>query len=194
MTTLISSTGLSARILTLPGREPFMLAADLAEAYGTETRAVVQAVNRHPLRFPSDFAFQLSAAELGSLRSQKVISDQTRYGPLAFTRAGALALSGVLKTPLAAEVSVTVHRAFAAMEQRAYARLHALVAGIRTDAVAAKPIYAKVRLAASEGMSFLALWRRTSYSKAKLALAVHEMVEQKLLAEPLAHTPPPMEV
>ena len=52
-----------------------MLDADLAQLYGVETRAVVQAVKRNALRFPADFMFQLSPQEWNSWRSQTVISN-----------------------------------------------------------------------------------------------------------------------
>ena len=50
-----------------------MLDADLAALYGVSTRALNQAVRRNRQRFPSDFAFRLTATE--SLRSQTVISN-----------------------------------------------------------------------------------------------------------------------
>ena len=48
-------------ILLIRGQK-VMLDADLAELYGVETRALVQAVKRNIGRFPEDFMFQLSAA------------------------------------------------------------------------------------------------------------------------------------
>ena len=49
-----------------------MLDADLAELYGVATKALIQAVKRNLSRFPRDFMFQLSKAELDSWRSQLV--------------------------------------------------------------------------------------------------------------------------
>jgi len=194
MTNIISTTGLVARIHRLEDREPFMLAADLAEVYGTETENVTRAVRRNPDRFPEDFAFRLSEAEAEVLRRQNgganSVSAMDRTLPLAFTHAGALALSGVLKTAVAAEVSVIVHRGFAEMERRAFAQMRALVAGLRCDVIAAKPIYSRVRAAAMEGLSFDALWRKTSYPRWKLEQAVAELIEQGLLDAPLAGMQP----
>ena len=51
-----------------------MLASDLAEIYGVETRALNQAVKRNPARFPSRFMFQLTVEEAANLKSQSVIS------------------------------------------------------------------------------------------------------------------------
>lgn len=38
-------------------REKVLLDSDLAELYGVETRALIQAVKRNAERFPSDFMF-----------------------------------------------------------------------------------------------------------------------------------------
>jgi hypothetical protein len=47
-----------------------LLDSDLAALYGVETKVLLQAVRRNAERFPADFAFELSAAELGILRRQ----------------------------------------------------------------------------------------------------------------------------
>lgn len=47
---------------------------DLARVYGVSTKALNQAVKRNADRFPSDFAFQLTASELANLKSQFVTS------------------------------------------------------------------------------------------------------------------------
>lgn len=188
---LVSITGLTARIHRLPGREPFMLAADLADAYQTRTDLIGTAVKRNPARFPEDFAFRLLQAEMETLKTQNALSNRAnRDLPLAFTHAGAVALSGVLKTDVAAEVSVIVHRTFAAMERRAFEQMRALVLGLRSDAFASKPIYSRIAIAAAEGISFESLWRKTSYSRAKLEAAVHEMLAMKLLEAPLGGMQP----
>jgi ORF6N domain len=50
-------------------RQRVLLDEDLAALYGVETRVLLQAVKRNPERFPSDFMFELSAAEWTALRS-----------------------------------------------------------------------------------------------------------------------------
>jgi hypothetical protein len=49
-----------------------ILDADLAELYGAATKALNQAVKRNADRFPGDFVFQLTSAELKTLKSQNV--------------------------------------------------------------------------------------------------------------------------
>lgn len=182
MTKLISSTGLSARIHHLPGREPFMLAADLAEAYQTRTDAISQAVRRNPKRFPAHFAFRLSEAEMDALKTQNVLSNRSnRDLPLAFNRAGAFALSAVLKTDVAAEVSVIVFETFAALEARAFAEMRFRMQKLQIDVLLKKPIYGRIVEAVRKGWCFDAMWRGTSYPRHKLDLAARELLDMGLI-------------
>ena len=64
---------LQSRIHSIRG-EKVMLASDLAEIYGVETRALNQSVEQNPARFSSKFMFQLTAEEVSNLKSQAVIS------------------------------------------------------------------------------------------------------------------------
>jgi hypothetical protein len=97
-----------------------MIDADLAELYGTQTRALNQAVRRNRERFPKDFVFQLTQAE-----KQEVITNcdhlaRLRFSPAlpyAFTEHGALMAASMLNTPLAVEVSVYVVRAFVQLRE-----------------------------------------------------------------------------
>jgi len=63
------------RILVVRGLR-VMLDRDLADLYGVETKALVQAVKRNARRFPEDFAFRLSVEETSVLRSQIVTSSE----------------------------------------------------------------------------------------------------------------------
>jgi len=97
-----------------------MLDADLADLYGVETRALIQAVKRNAARFPPDFMFQLTPAEHGFLRSQIVISKGSggrRYPPYAFTEQGVAMLSTVLASARAIQVNVEIMRAFVRLRQ-----------------------------------------------------------------------------
>lgn len=95
--------------------EKVMLDADLATLYGVETGALVRAMKRNLERFPEDFAFQLTRAELENLRCQSGISSQwggRRYPPYAFTEQGVAMLSGVVRSKRAVGVNVAIMRAF----------------------------------------------------------------------------------
>ena len=99
--------------------EKVMLDEDLAELYGVETRALIQAVRRNVGRFHGDFMFRLQKAEFESLRSQTVISNVgrggRRYAPYAFTEQGVAMLSSVLRSLRAITVNIEIMRAFVAL-------------------------------------------------------------------------------
>ena len=97
-----------------------MLDATLAELYGAETRALVQAVKRNLDRFPDDFMFQLTREEFADLRSQNVMSSAwggRRTRPYAFTEQGVAMLSSVLRSRRAAEVNVEIMRTFVRLRE-----------------------------------------------------------------------------
>jgi len=105
---------LQSRIHIIRG-EKVMLASDLAEIYGVETRALNQAVKRNPARFPSRFMFQLTAEEAANLKSQSVTSSwggARRALPYAFTEHGAVMLAAVLNSERAVQMSLHVVQAF----------------------------------------------------------------------------------
>ena len=112
-----------------------ILAPDLADLYGVETRVLNQGVKRNVERFPEDFIFQLTAEEFSALkdagnvssdgraalRSQIVILEPGRhakYPPYAFTEHGAIMAATVLKSPEAVAMSVFVVRAFMQMREQ----------------------------------------------------------------------------
>jgi hypothetical protein len=118
---------IQSRILSLRNQR-VMLDADLAQLYGVETRAVVQAVKRNASRFPGDFMFQLDADEWDSLRSQTVISNAAGVGPgrggrrtapYAFTEQGVAMLSSVLGSERAVAVNIEIMRTFVRVRELA---------------------------------------------------------------------------
>ena len=107
------------RIYLLRG-EKVMLASDLAALYGVPTSALNQAVRRNRKRFPSDFMFQLSPKEWGSLKSHFVTSKRggvRRALPYAFTEHGVAMLSSVLTSERAAAVNIAIMRAFVRLRE-----------------------------------------------------------------------------
>ena len=100
--------------------EKVMLDFDLAELYGVETRALKQAVRRNHDRFPPDFMFELSAAEIENLVSQSVIPTRGKLGgatPMAFTEQGVAMLSSVLRSPRALKVNIAIMRTFVRLRE-----------------------------------------------------------------------------
>lgn len=116
---LVPAERIERAILLIRGQK-VMLSMDLAELYGVEPRVLVQAVKRNIERFPGDFMFQLTKAELANLKSQIVISSWgglRRAAPYAFTEQGVAMLSSVLRSKRAVRVNVEIMRAFVRLRQ-----------------------------------------------------------------------------
>jgi hypothetical protein len=108
---------LETRIFTVRALS-VMLDADLAQLYGVETKALLQAMRRNRDRFPQDFVFQLTNQEVDVLRSQIVTSKPAdarggrRYSRYAFTEQGVAMLSSVLRSSTALQANIAIMRAF----------------------------------------------------------------------------------
>ena len=100
-------------------RQKVMLSTQLADLYEVEPKVLVQAVKRNRNRFPSDFFFQLNAAEFKNLKSQIVTSSWggMRMPPYAFTEQGVAMLSGVLRSKRAIQVNIEIMRTFVRLRQ-----------------------------------------------------------------------------
>ena len=117
-----------------------LLDSDLAAIYGVPTFRFNEAIKRNRDRFPTDFMFQLTREEFGSLRSQFAMSDApdnppqpgnssqiamssrkhrgAKYLPFAFTEHGALQAANVLRSKRAVAMGVYVIRAFVQMREQ----------------------------------------------------------------------------
>jgi len=86
-------------------QQPVMLGGWVAEAFGVQTREVIQTVKRNPLKFGPIHAFPLSDGEAAFLTSQTVISKPARGGsrarPWAFTQKGVVRLAMIMNAPAA---------------------------------------------------------------------------------------------
>jgi hypothetical protein len=101
-----------------------LLDTDLAALYNVSTSHLNQTLKRHRRRFPSDFAFRLSAREAHNLKSQFVISSShggRRTRPWAYTEHGAIMAASLLNTQRAIQMSVYVVRAFVRLRELAAA-------------------------------------------------------------------------
>ena len=93
---------------------------DLAELYGVTTGNLNKAVKRNIDRFPSDFMFQLSKQELGSLSFQfgsLKRGGHHKYSPYVFTEQGVAMLSGILRSKQAVQVNIAIMRAFVKLRE-----------------------------------------------------------------------------
>ncbi len=124
MNNLIDDLNIEKKIHEIRGKQ-VMLDSDLASLYkcANGTKTINQAVNRHRDRFPDDFYFQLTKDEYKDiLRSQLGTLElgQGKYSkflPFVFTEQGVAMLATVLRTSVAAEVSIKIMRAFVAMRK-----------------------------------------------------------------------------
>lgn len=113
------------RRIFLTRGQKVMLSIHLADLYGVETRALVQAVKRNRKRFPEDFMFELTWKETRSLRSQSVTLEESfsqrgrhvKYRPYAFTEQGVAMLSSVLRSERAIQVNIAIMRAFVKLRE-----------------------------------------------------------------------------
>ena len=100
---------IQSRIHLIRGQK-VMLDSELAVLYGVGTKILNKAVRRNPLRFPTDFMFQLTPQEVTNLRFQIGTSSLgyggRRYRPYAFTEQGVAMLSSVLNNERAAQVNI----------------------------------------------------------------------------------------
>jgi ORF6N domain len=83
MNTLFDIAGVRARIFHLPNRPAFMIGNDLAEVYGSSPKRINEAVSRNPDRFPEDFAFELTEAEMQVLVTQNAASKSSNWSQFA---------------------------------------------------------------------------------------------------------------
>jgi len=118
---LISIERIEKAIYLIRG-EKVMLDRDLAKLYEVPTGALNQAVRRNRERFPEDFMFQLTTAEVRQLNlSQTVIGSEKhrdpRLRPYAFTEQGVAMLSTVLRSKRAITVNIEIMRAFVKLRQ-----------------------------------------------------------------------------
>ena len=111
---LITITDIESKILSFRGVQ-VMLDRDLAIFYEIKTIRLREQVKRNLDRFPDDFTFQLNDYEVELMVTQNAIPSRKHFGgsnPFVFTEQGVAALSGVLKSKKAANVSINIFRAF----------------------------------------------------------------------------------
>jgi hypothetical protein len=109
-----------AKVIRVIRGEKVLLDFDLAPLYGVTTGNLNKATRRNRERFPSDFMFQLTAAEAESLIFQFGRArgrGGRRHRPYACTEQGVAMLSSVLNSPRAVKVNIAIVRAFVKLRQ-----------------------------------------------------------------------------
>ncbi len=116
---LIGDDAIKSRILTIRGVQ-VLLDRDLAMLYGVETKVLNQAVKRNANRFPPEFMFFLAKDE-----TEELVTNCDRFASMkhssvpmrAFSEHGVIMVASVLKSEVAAQISVRITRVFVAMRK-----------------------------------------------------------------------------
>lgn len=120
-TASVPAEQISQAIRIVRGRRA-LLDSELATLYGVATKRLNEQVRRNLDRFPEDFLFRLSRAEMEAPnRPQNATGSQKtrdpRFRPHAFTERGAIMAARVLNSRRAMEISVYVVRAFVKLRE-----------------------------------------------------------------------------
>lgn len=113
------STAIQRKIYTIHDVQ-VMLDRDLAELYQVKAIRLREQVKRNAKRFPSDFMFKLTEAEVDFMVSQNAIPSKKHLGgylPYVFTEQGVANLAGVLSSDRAIDLNIQIMRAFVAMRK-----------------------------------------------------------------------------
>ena len=110
---------IKSRIFTVRGLQ-VVVDRDLAELYGVQTKVLNQAVKRNANRFPPEFMFVLAKDETEELvtNCDRFTSMKHSSVPMrAFSEHGVIMVASVLKSDIAAQISVRITRVFVAMRK-----------------------------------------------------------------------------
>lgn len=175
------------KALLLPGRPQFWTSHHMAEFYQTTSARIIEQFRRNPDRFPSDFWFELREDEKEVLVTHFAIPNRINRGVLiGFTKCGALAFSGVLRTPVANAVSVQIVRAIVAMEEVAIRDAKIAMSKLTTEWLLKKPVRARLVAAWEAGMGLTEFKvANPSYTFAQIEAAVRELMLAGLIHSPL---------
>ena len=110
---------IESRIFTVRGVQ-VVVDRDLAELYGVQTKVLNQAVKRNANRFPPEFMFVLAKDE-----TEELVTNCDRFASMkhssvpmrAFSEHGVIMVASVLKSDIAAQISVRITRVFVAMRK-----------------------------------------------------------------------------
>ena len=104
-------------IYEIDGKE-VMLDSDLAKLYDCKngTKEINQAVKNNPDKFPDRYIYRITEKEYNSLKSKILTSKGgSRKGHIAFTEQGVYMLATILKSDVAAKVSIRIMDTFVKM-------------------------------------------------------------------------------
>lgn len=116
---LVTQKSVEKAILTVRNVQ-VILDKDLAHFYEVKPVRLREQVKRNSGRFPEDFVFKLTKEEVELLVSQNAIPSKQSLGgtfPYVFTEQGVAAVSGIIKSKKADEVSILIMRTFVSLRR-----------------------------------------------------------------------------
>ncbi|TWI91627.1 ORF6N domain-containing protein [Chitinophaga japonensis] len=116
---ILSDEALISKIYYIRSHK-IMLDKDLAELYGVKAIRLREQVKRNAERFPENFMFRLTEAEVDIMVSQNAIPSRMHLGgslPYVFTEHGILMLANVLHSERAIQVSIRIIEIFIKMRE-----------------------------------------------------------------------------
>lgn len=107
-------------IYTIRGQQ-VMIDSDIAELFEVDIKYLNRQMKRNLERFPKDFCYKINSLEFKNLRCQnvtfKLSTKGRKYPPYVYSEHGILALAGVLKSDVAARMSIEIVRKFVQMRK-----------------------------------------------------------------------------
>jgi hypothetical protein len=116
---LIPEEYFGCKIYLLRGQK-IIIDRDLAELYGVKPIRLREQVRRNQTKFPVNFMFQLTEAEIELMVSHFAIPSVQHLGghfPLAFTEHGILQMANVLRSVRAIQMSIRIFEVFVRMRE-----------------------------------------------------------------------------
>ncbi len=116
---LIPEDIIQSKIIQIRGRK-VILDKDIALLYDVKPIVLRQQIKRNPDRFPEDFMFTLTEAEIKILVSQNVIPSKSYFGgsyPYVFTEQGVAMLSSVINSKYSIQVNIQIMRTFTKLRE-----------------------------------------------------------------------------
>ncbi len=168
--------GVQSRILTLPGRPPFMTSHDMAAFYEHKPDHVVRQTRRNIGRFPEGYIFEPTKAELETLVSQFGGPNRVNRGTLlCYAKKGCLQLSSVLGGPNADRMAVLIIDTFEMIDSEQQATLRRAAFKLEAAYIGRSAMKQAIKQAAAQGIGFWELWGWHDWSAFKLGQTIEEM-------------------
>ena len=119
MDEIIKTDDVQNLVVKLRGQD-VLLDRDVATLYGVKTKEVNQAVRNNPNKFPFGYIFEVDRFEREELVKnfdRFNILKHSNVNPTAFTERGLYMLATILKSPLAAEVTIAIIETFTSIRE-----------------------------------------------------------------------------